>query len=140
MKKILISLLVFVFIIGCAKLYANEPSLDIQPIDKIQNECISKKRTTIGMNECSIKARNLWFEEIDRYLFELEKITSKEDYARILGAQNDWKKFQESEFKAIGIIFNKQSSAFRNTGVNMQTDLIKQRALFLKKFYTELAN
>ena len=50
------------------------------------------------MNECTYKARDAWYKEIDKYINLLKNVTSQEDYNNILEAQNQWKKYQEAEF------------------------------------------
>lgn len=90
------------------------------------------------MSQCSYKAMDLWFKEIDKYLSLLKTITSEEDFANILKAQEDWKRYQESDFEAVSIIMNKQGTMFQNVTVGKKTDIIKKRALELKGLYDTL--
>lgn len=108
---------------------------NLHPIDKTERECIAKVYSTYDMSQCSYKAMDMWFKEIDKYLGLLKTVTSEEDYAKILKAQEDWKKYQESEFVALSIIMNKQGTMFQNVAVGNKTIVIKQRALELKELH-----
>lgn len=111
----------------------------LHPIDKAERDCISKLDATVAMNECSYKAMDAWYKEIDKYLEKLKTVTTEEDFADILKSQENWKKFKDSEFEAVSIIMDKQGTMFQNSKVGMQSGLIKQRALFLKEFYEILS-
>ena len=111
----------------------------LHPIDKAERDCISKVDATVAMNECSCKAMDAWYNEIDKYLEKLKTVTTEEDFADILKSQENWKKFKDSEFEAVSIIMDKQGTMFQNSKVGMQSGLIKQRALFLKEFYEILS-
>ena len=94
--------------------------------------------TTTGMTECSYKAMDMWFKEIDKYLGLLKTITTEEDYTNILKAQENWKKYQEAEFVALSPIMNKQGTMFQNVAVGNKTNVVKERALELKELYDTL--
>lgn len=112
----------------------------LHPIEIEEQECMKKvDYTTAGMNECSDKAMNAWFKEIDKYMNLLKEITSEEEYANILKAQTKWKDYQEAEFVAISIIMNKQGTIFQNILSGEECGLVKQRALDLRSFYETLA-
>lgn len=111
---------------------------NLHPIDKAESDCIAKVYSTYDISQCSYKAMDSWFKEIDKYLGLLKTITSEEDYANILKAQEDWKRYQESDFEAVSIIMNKQGTMFQNVAVGKKTDIIKERALELKGLYDTL--
>lgn len=111
---------------------------NLHPIDKAERDCIAKVYSTYDMSQCSYKAMDSWFKEIDKYLGLLKTITSEEDYTNILKAQEDWKRYQESDFEAVSIIMNKQGTMFQNVTVGKKTDIIKKRALELKGLYDTL--
>ena len=111
---------------------------NLHPIDKAERDCISKHMTTAGMRNCSYKAMDAWFKEIDKYIGLLKNVTSEEEYNNILEAQTQWKKYQEAEFKAVSILINKQGTIYQNFLSGKECDLIKQRALDLKSFYDDL--
>ena len=110
----------------------------LHPIDKAERDCIAKVYSTYDISQCSYKAMNMWFKEIDKYLGLLKTITTEEDYTNILKAQENWKKYQESEFVALSIIMNKQGTMFQNVAVGNKTNVVKERALELKELYDTL--
>ena len=125
------------------KVSTNEPSENnkadeeefLYPIDKAERDCISKVDSTVAMNECSYKAMNSWYKEIDNYLEKLKTVTTEEDFDNILKSQENWKKFKDSEFEAVSIIMDKQGTMFQNSAVGVKTYLVKERALGLKRLY-----
>ncbi|MDO5306959.1 MAG: lysozyme inhibitor LprI family protein, partial [bacterium] len=110
----------------------------LHPIDKAERDCIAKDYSNAGMNECGYKAMDSWFKEIDKYLGLLKTVTSEEDYSNILKAQEDWKKYQESEFVSISLIRNKQGTIYQTIAIGQYVHIIKQRALDLKNLYEYL--
>ena len=113
---------------------------NLHPIDKAERDCIGKQDSTQAMNECTDKARDAWYKEIDKTLNLLKKITTKEDYDKILNAQSKWKEYQEADFEAVSIISEKQGTMFQNTAAGLKTDLVKKRALDIKELYDILIN
>ncbi len=113
---------------------------NLHPIDKAERDCIAKLDSTQAMNECTYKAREAWYKEIDKYLNLLKTITSDDDYSSILKAQSKWKEYQEAEFEAVSIISEKQGTMFQNTAVGLKTDLVRKRALDIKELYNILIN
>lgn len=111
---------------------------NLHPIDKAERDCIAKNMTTTGMSNCSYEAMEAWFKEIDKYINLLKNVTSKEDYNNILEAQNQWKKYQEAEFKAVSILINKQGTIHQNILSGIECDLVKKRAHDVKSFYDYL--
>ena len=110
----------------------------LHPIDKTERDCIAKVYSTYDISQCSYKAMDMWFKEIDKYLGLLKTITTEEDYTNILKAQENWKKYQEAEFVALSPIMNKQGTMFQNVAVGNKTNVVKERALELKELYETL--
>lgn len=111
----------------------------LHPIEIEEQKCMKNANyTTTGMSECSYKAMDMWFKEIDKYLDLLKTVTSEEEYSNILKAQENWKKYQESEFVAISIIINKQGTISQNILSGCETGLVKQRAVDLRNLYERL--
>ena len=98
-------------------------------MSKAERDCIEKLDSTQAMNECTYKARDAWYKEIDKNLNLFTKITTKEDYDKILNAQSKWKEYQEAEFEAVSIISNKQGTMFQNTAAGLKTDLVKKELM-----------
>ena len=108
---------------------------NLHPIDKAERDCIEKQDSTQAMNECTYKARDAWYKEIDKNLNLFTKITTKEDYDKILNAQSKWKEYQEAEFEAVSIISEKQGTMFQNPAVGVKNNVIKERVYELKRLY-----
>ena len=83
---------------------------NLHPIDKAERDCIAKQDATQAMNECTYKARDAWYKEIDKYMYLLKNAISNEDYNNILKAQSKWEEYQEAEFEAVSIISEKDEN------------------------------
>lgn len=112
---------------------------EINPIDKALRECLDKHDTTVGMNKCVYQSMNSWDKEIKNYLGLLSKITSEDDYNKILESQKKWEEFKALEFEAISLVMEKQGTMFQNSTVGLKAALIKERALNLKELYDTLS-
>ena len=108
---------------------------NLHPIDKAERDCIAKQDATQTMNECTYKARDAWYKEMDKYMRLLKNVTTDEDYNNILKAQFKWKEYQEAEFEAVSIISEKQGTMFQNSAAGIKTELVKERALEVKRVY-----
>jgi len=108
---------------------------NLHPIDKAERDCIAKQYATQAMNKCTYKARDAWYKEIDKYMCLLKNATSNEEYNNILKAQSKWKEYQEAEFEAVSIISEKQGTMFQNSAAGIKTELVKERALEVKRVY-----
>lgn len=108
---------------------------NLHPIDKAERDCIAKLDSTQAMNECSYKARDAWYKEMDKYMRLLKNVTTDEDYNNILKAQSKWKEYQEAEFEAVSIISEKQGTMFQNSAVGVKNNVIKERVYELKRLY-----
>ena len=108
---------------------------NLHPIDKAERDCIAKQDATQAMNECTYKARDAWYKEMDKYMRLLKNVTTDEDYNNILKAQFKWKEYQEAEFEAVSIISEKQGTMFQNSAAGIKTELVKERALEVKRVY-----
>ena len=66
MKKLF---LIFIFLIFLSCCYSTAQTT-MHPIDKAEQDCISKTADTQVMNQCSIIAQNEWEKEIKKTLSE----------------------------------------------------------------------
>ena len=62
---------------------------NLHPIDKAERDCIEKQDSTQAMNECTYKARDAWYKEIDKYINLLKNVTSGYHYHTILADSED---------------------------------------------------
>lgn len=90
------------------------------------------------MNNDVIQSIDFWNKEIEKNLFLLKNITSKEDFDKIMEAQKQWEIYKNNEFIVCNLIRNKQGTMFQNVAINFECELVKTRALELEKLYKSL--
>ena len=107
----------------------------MHPIDKAEQDCISKTSDTQVMNQCSIIAQKEWEKEIKKTLSELKSVLDKESYKSLINSQNSWEKYKIDEFRSIDkMLENKQGTMYLNVDKGLKVDIVKQRALKLKEY------
>lgn len=131
MKKLF---LIFIFLIFLSCCYSTAQTT-MHPIDKAEQDCISKTADTQVMNQCSITAQNEWEKEIKKTLSELKSVLDKESYKSLINSQNSWEKYKIDEFRSIDkMLKNKQGTMYLNVDKGLKVDIVKQRALKLKEY------
>lgn len=131
MKKLF---LIFIFLIFLSCCYSTAQTT-MHPIDKAEQDCISKTADTQVMNQCSITAQNEWEKEIKKTLSELKSVLDKESYKSLINSQNSWEKYKIDEFSSIDkMLENKQGTMYLNVDKGLKVDIVKQRALKLKEY------
>lgn len=149
--KILIAGL-FIVLVGIATIsscnafeinnYTNNQNAAIEvldPIDKIEQDCISKTADTQEMNKCSQKAQELWKKDINKNLAELKEILSAEDYKKLQLSQTSWENYIDKEYGFINSLTSyTQGTMYLNTKEGWRTEILKQRAFVLREYLTTL--
>ena len=149
--KILIAGL-FIVLVGIATIsscnafeinnYTNNQNAAIEvldPIDKIEQDCISKTADTQEMNKCSQKAQQLWEKDINKNLAELKEILSAEDYKKLQLSQTSWENYIDKEYEFINSLTSyTQGTMSLNTREGWRTEILKQRALTLRGYLNTL--
>ena len=149
--KILIAGL-FIVLVGIATIsscnafeinnYTNNQNAAIEvldPIDKIEQDCISKTADTQGINKCSQKAQELWKKDINKNLAELKEILSAEDYKKLQLSQTSWENYIDKEYGFINSLTSyTQGTMYLNTKEGWRTEILKQRALTLRGYLNTL--
>ena len=149
--KILIAGL-FIVLVGIATIsscnafeinnYTNNQNAAIEvldPIDKIEQDCISKTADTQEMNKCSQKAQQLWEKDINKNLAELKEILSAEDYKKLQLSQTSWENYIDKEYEFINSLTSyTQGTMYLNTKEGWRTEILKQRALTLRGYLNTL--
>ena len=106
-----------------------------EPIDKAEQDCISKTSDTQVMNQCSIIAQKEWEKEIKKTLSELKSVLDKESYKSLINSQNSWEKYKIDEFRSIDkMLENKQGTMYLNVNKGLKVYIVKQRALKLQEY------
>lgn len=118
--------------------YTNNQNAAIEvldPIDKIEQDCISKTADTQGINKCSQKAQELWKKDINKNLAELKEILSAEDYKKLQLSQTSWENYMDKEYEFINSLTSyTQGTMYLNTKEGWRTEILKQRALILREY------
>ena len=122
--------------------YTNNQNAAIEvldPIDKIEQDCISKTADTQGINKCSQKAQELWKKDINKNLAELKEILSAEDYKKLQLSQTSWENYIDKEYGFINSLTSyTQGTMYLNTREGWRTEILKQRALTLRGYLNTL--
>lgn len=122
--------------------YTNNQNAAIEvldPIDKIEQDCISKTADTQEMNKCSQKAKQLWEKDINKNLAELKEILSAEDYKKLQLSQTSWENYIDKEYGFINSLTSyTQGTMYLNTKEGWRTEILKQRALTLRGYLNTL--
>lgn len=122
--------------------YTNNQNAAIEvldPIDKIEQDCISKTADTQQMNKCSQKAQQLWEKDINKNLAELKEILSAEDYKKLQLSQTSWENYIDKEYGFINSLTSyTQGTMYLNTKEGWRTEILKQRALTLRGYLNTL--
>ena len=118
--------------------YTNNQNAAIEvldPIDKIEQDCISKTADTQEMNKCSQKAQQLWEKDINKNLAELKEILSAEDYKKLQLSQTSWENYMDKEYEFINSLTSyTQGTMYLNTKEGWRTEILKQRAFALREY------
>ena len=122
--------------------YTNNQNAAIEildPIDKIEQDCISKTANTQEINKCSQKAQELWKKDINKNLAELKEILSAEDYKKLQLSQTSWENYIDKEYGFINSLTSyTQGTMYLNTKEGWRTEILKQRAFVLREYLTTL--
>ena len=118
--------------------YTNNQNIIIEvldPIDKIEQDCISKTADTQEINKCSQKAQELWKKDINKNLAELKEILSAEDYKKLQLSQTSWENYIDKEYGFINSLTSyTQGTMYLNTKEGWRTEILKQRAFALREY------
>lgn len=107
----------------------------LDPIDKLEQNCISKTADTQEINKCSQKAQELWKKDINKNLAELKKILSAEDYKKLQLSQTSWENYMDKEYEFINSLTSyTQGTMYLNTREGWRTEILKQRAFALREY------
>ena len=131
MKKLF---LIFISLIFLSCSYSTAQEI-LRPIDKAEQECISKTSDTQVMNQCSITAQNAWEKETKKTLSQLKYVLDKESYKSLIKSQNAWERYKVDEFEAIdNMLKDKQGTMYLNVDKGLKVDIVRQRTLQLQEY------
>lgn len=110
---------------------------EINTIDKAEDACISKTSSTDAMLKCTAIAYDAWDKEMNKYYSLLMKKLPVEQKSELLKAQKSWLSFRDNSFTFINrSIREKQGTMYLNVASGERREIVKQRALQLKEYYS----
>lgn len=110
---------------------------EVNSIDKAEEACISKTSSTDAMLKCTAIAYDAWDKEMNKYYNLLMKRLPSEQKSELLKAQKSWLSFRDSSFTFINnSIREKQGTMYLNVASGERREIVKQRALQLKEYYS----
>lgn len=130
-KKIIFSIICICLV--SSAVFADE----VNPIDKAEDACISKTSSTADMLKCTAIAYDAWDKEMNKYYNLLMKKLSTEQKSELLRSQKSWLAFRDNSFTFINnSIREKQGTMYLNVASGHRREIVKQRALQLKEYYS----
>lgn len=138
MKKWLVLLGLIFF--SCSNVMANVEHA--HPIDVQLQKCLEKDYTTMGMNQCVIKAESAWLKEIEKYVTLIQK-EELSDLQKELFAEThkQWLEYYKYEQKLIDeTLFVKPGTINTNYGYAHRLEIVKNRAENLKHYQYSLTH
>lgn len=110
---------------------------EVNSIDKAEDACISKTSSTDAMLKCTVIAYDAWDKEMNKYYNLLMKKLPTAQKSELLKAQKSWLAFRENSFTFINSsIREKQGTMYLNVASGNRREIVKQRALQLKEYYS----
>ena len=104
-------------------------------VDKWLGKAIAKNHSTMGMRHATLKARELWDEEMNRDYKRLMNALKGGRRAALLKAQTAWLAFRDAELEAnVLLIANKRGSMWPLLADENALNLVRTRALQLKAY------
>jgi len=133
-KNILIFLTLVIFNF---QLKAQESKNDTTyAIDKECKACLDTSKSTISIFKCENMSRASWDKEVDKYYKLLLSRISPNARGKLKTAQQEWKDYHEDEMKFSDQLYGDKNGAdFQIVNSKRLTEIIRQRAIELKKYY-----
>ncbi len=105
------------------------------PIEHLQNLCIDKNPSTLGMVDCTQLASKRWDAELNFAYGKLQKQLSADGKESLKLAQRQWLKFRDEQTKAIQAIYRERDGTIWQTvAAQSLLELNKEQALRLMSF------
>ncbi|AZB30803.1 lysozyme inhibitor LprI family protein [Chryseobacterium balustinum] len=137
MKK-LVSLL---FIFFSVSVFSQNKNQQENFIDIEESKCFDKQDiSNAEMRKCTIKARESWDKELNKYYNLLSTKLPKEAFEILKASQKEWIIYRDKEFKFITKFYFevKEGTMWYNIAENKKKEIVKNRALGLQMYFENL--
>lgn len=137
MKK-LVSLL---FIFFSVSVFSQNKNQQENFIDIEESKCFDKQDiSNAEMRKCTIKARESWDKELNKYYNLLSTKLPKEAFEILKASQKEWIIYRDKEFKFITKFYFevKEGTMWYNIAENKKKEIVKNRALELQMYFENL--
>ncbi|WP_159473506.1 lysozyme inhibitor LprI family protein [Chryseobacterium sp. 18068] len=137
MKK-LVSLL---FIFLSVSVFSQNKNQQENFIDIEESNCFDKQDiSNAEMRKCSIKARESWDKELNKYYNLLSTKLPKDAFEILKASQKEWIIYRDKEFKFITKFYFevKEGTMWYNIAENKKKEIVKNRALGLQMYFENL--
>ena len=127
------------FLTSINKIYCQVKAVKTD-IDQRQQQCLdsTQNQTTAGMIGCTIRARDDWDKNLNKYYKLLMQALSGDEKVKLKTAQKNWLIFRNSELAFTSTLYNNMDGTMWSViKVQNDADLIKQRALALEAYYED---
>lgn len=137
MKKILIVVFTLFSIVALSQTKKKSEN----SIDKQESKCLDKKDiSNAEMCNCSIKARESWDKELNKY-YELLKVKlPKEAFNILKESQRQWIIYRDKEYLFISKFFYEvnEGTMWYAVAENKKKEIVQARAIELEEYYDML--
>ena len=112
-------------------------------IDLKTEACLEKNDSTAGMKQCTHQAEQWWDAELNRVYKALLSKLNHQAKKQLKTAQQQWLKYRNAEFEAIGAIYD---AVYKAAGggtmwslmlIDSRVEIVKQRVLILTSYLTD---
>ena len=101
-------------------------------IDIWLQKTVEEDTSTAGMRNATIRARELWDQEMNRAYKNLMARLNADQQSILKESQRNWIKFRDSEFRAISsIVASMDGTMWQLIATNNGMEIVRQRALQL---------
>ncbi len=110
-------------------------------IDKIESNCLNKSEiSNAEMCNCTIKARESWDKELNKYYGLLKTKLPKEAFEILKESQKQWINYRDKEYLFISKFYYevKEGTMWFAVAENKKKEIVKERALELEEYYRML--
>lgn len=110
-------------------------------IDKIESNCLNKSEiSNAEMCNCTIKARESWDKELNKYYELLKTKLPKEAFEILKESQKQWINYRDKEYLFISKFYYevKEGTMWFAVAENKKKEIVKERALELEEYYRML--